>query len=136
MVTSVRISNQLLSNLQRLPDEIMRKVKAEVIETALVDIETPAKQQCRVLTGRLRSSIHTKYETKNTSYTSQDNDGKTYDDTIKENPIDKKTKFTCIVGSNVEYAQKIETLDKFLQKPFIQAKPRLKRRIKEIIKGL
>ena len=91
---------------------IFRKAKDEAVERALIAIgmtaERHAKERCPVDTGRLRNSIT--YATKTYSgvgsYT--DKNGASYSDaSAKANPEDG----TVCVGTNVEYAQTVETSD-------------------------
>lgn len=71
---------KLIGNLNRFGKETTEKVKDEIVLTAY-DIESDAKQNCPVDTGRLRASI--------TAYVDRD-------------------KMAALVGSNVEYAIFVE----------------------------
>jgi hypothetical protein len=105
--------NKLREQLHILSGLMEDKVKAMILEVAFVDIETFAKKEVPVDTGRLRASIHTKFKSKGDakalplpesqqtfSYTSE---GQTYNGTLRE-PIKE---LEVIVGTNVEYAKKI-----------------------------
>ena len=128
---SLKGANKLKAKIdiirELFPDEVM----ATVLEVALVDVETYAKREANIPgdTGRLRASIHTKYDkkpqpvTKRTktklseaesikegnvpvsqrSYSYKDDDGTEYDGTLSAILDD----FSVYVGTNVEYAKKI-----------------------------
>jgi phage gpG-like protein len=131
-MVSVTFDPKLLKNLKGLQKELHEKMKAEVVKTALVDVETPAKQDCRVDTGRLRASIHTKYTDKKT-HSYKDDEGESFDGTLKEGIKDTNTIFKVVVGTNVEYASRIEDISAFLEPNYLKAKPKLEERIKKII---
>lgn len=106
---------KLRKEIQRLIKEFPEEVRKVMLETAIVDIESYAKtNDIPVDTGRLRSSIYTKYvknvriggsESK-TSHNYSDNFGQTYNGTLSESvDID-----SIVVGTNVEYAQKINRI--------------------------
>ena len=130
------MDSQLKRMLKDFPAEARRKVKGAIIETALTEVETPAKQNCRVDTGRLRSSIHTKYSNVNANYKSRDEQGNQYDDTIPDKPKDTNNEYTVIVGTNVEYAKKIESKDHMLENAFVNSQSKLKNAIIEAIRGI
>lgn len=105
--------SKLREQLHILSGLMEDKVKAMILEVAFVDVETFAKKEVPVDTGRLRASIHTKFKSKGDakalplpesqqtfSYTSE---GETYNGTLRE-PIKE---LEVIVGTNVEYAKKI-----------------------------
>jgi len=121
-----KLQKEILALQKKFPEE----VKSMLFEVALVDIETFAKDKANIPvdTGRLRASIHTSYSSlpnPSTSRTKQklkeaeaisgevltpskttynySVDGKSYDGTLSEKPEE----FEVIVGTNVEYAEKI-----------------------------
>jgi hypothetical protein len=89
--------SHVLDNFPALSTKIRQLLRDAMIETALADVESPAKRQCRVDTGRLRTSIHTEY------YGS-------YGD-LSERPPNE---LTVHVGTNVEYAVYVERRYPFL----------------------
>jgi len=98
--------SKLKKEMERLSVQFPDEVRKIILETAIVDIESYAKtNDIPIDTGRLRSSIHTKY-TKKIQHNYSDNVGNTYDGTIRES-IDINS---VVVGTNVEYAQKINRL--------------------------
>jgi hypothetical protein len=127
-LTGTRTLQAQIEQLQKIfPEE----VKAMILEVALVDVETYAKDKANIPvdTGRLRASIHTKYikkpepENKRTkakliaaqseighsiektqmTYSYKDNEGNEFDGTLTAKPDE----FSVIVGTNVKYAKKI-----------------------------
>jgi len=131
---SIRMSNELRRNLNNLPNDIKRIVKGAMIEVAIVKIETVAKQtltrEGHVDTGRLRSSIHTRYGNVNTAYNYRDKNGNIYDGTFKLAPIDDMYRFQVWVGTNVEYAGYIERRFPYLIPAFVSSKEHLVRKIR------
>lgn len=114
MSIKVRLTGdkELKKDILKLMKLIPEEVRNVMLETAIVDIESYAKQNdIPVDTGRLRSSIHTKYvknvrigrsESK-TTHSYSDNVGNSYDGTLSES-VDINS---VAVGTNVEYARKI-----------------------------
>jgi hypothetical protein len=133
---NVQISNRLRQNLQRLPSEIKEKIKQAVILTALTKIETPAKQNCKVDTGRLRASIHTSYKSYNERYNYRDNEGQSFNESLNVNPVDNNTYFDVFVGTGVNYAQKIERLYPYLFPAFENSKRFLNTNIKNALRNI
>jgi phage gpG-like protein len=115
---------QIQANANRTKEEIRRKVKAALVEIALVDIETGAKQKLdsdgHIDTGRLRASLHTEYEG-NRGHNYSDDFGNGYSGeltaAVGENDV--------IVGTNVHYAKYIERMDSFIKYAFEKAKPKI-----------
>lgn len=112
---NTRAIQDLINQIAKeMPDE----VASTILEVAHVDIETFAKKEADIPvdTGRLRASIHTKYTRKPSigaaarlpipqtqeryTYTAE---GEAFDGTL-QTPAGK---LTVIVGTNVEYAKKI-----------------------------
>lgn len=121
----------LFQQIEQLKKIFPEEVKAMILEVALVDVETYAKNKVNIPvdTGRLRASIHTKYikkpepENKRTkaklisaqsesgqtiknsqlTFNYRDNEGNEFDGTLSERPDE----WTVIVGTNVKYAKKI-----------------------------
>jgi hypothetical protein len=135
MSVDVRISPRLLRNLRRLGDRLSDQLKAETIETALVEIETVAKTRARVDTGRLRASIHTKYRNVKANHNYKDRQGKKFRGRVIARPKNTKNKFTCIVGTDVAYARKIERLDPYLSYAYVRARPIYIRNLQRIIRN-
>ena len=124
--------NKVRNNIGVLDDEIKKKVMDAINKGALVDIETPAKKNCPVDTGRLRSSIHTiKYAGNNFTY--KDSKGKVFDGKMKEAKLGK---YDIIVGTNVDYAGKIERSKKYLSKAFISGEQKIYKRVKDVLKKI
>lgn len=114
LVGDKELKKQLKQLMKIIPNETL----ATLLEVAFVDIETFAKDKANipVNTGRLRASLHTKYKRKPKESTlpipsQQTNfrysaEGELFDGTLSE-PIDENT---IIVGTNVEYAKRINRL--------------------------
>lgn len=95
------------SKLKKELSDLEKRIANEVLETvasmARVEIETVAKRNVPVDSGRLRASILT-ITPDTTSYSYTDRKGNSFDGMLKSvNP----TKTEVIVGTNVEYAERI-----------------------------
>lgn len=95
------------SKLKKDLSDLEKRIANEVLETvasmARVEIETVAKRSVPVDSGRLRASIIT-ITPDTTSYAYTDRKGNSFDGMLKSvNP----TKTEVIVGTNVEYAERI-----------------------------
>ena len=119
VTVGVMISDELKRNLRNVYKDMYKEIKKTTIEVALTEIETPAKQKCRVDTGRLRASINTRYANKNANYNYRDNENKSFDGSLDEKPDNTQTRFICIVGTNTEYAPFIEAKYPYLTPSFI-----------------
>jgi hypothetical protein len=111
----------------------------DLLNSAALRLETLAKRKLtigrHVVTGRLRSSIHAKL-TNTDSYNYSDKDGNTFDGSIKETVSPGKS---VVIGTNVEYAQKIELLDSYLYYASNFLRPELERKLQrlcgDVVKG-
>jgi hypothetical protein len=94
--------DKLVKEFDKMPDQIQKAMIDELRLTGLM-IESSYKIAVPVDTGRLISSIHTEHsDIKSFNYS--DREGNTYNGTLGYDL--KPTQ--VIVGTNVEYAQKIE----------------------------
>lgn len=134
VTVGVMISRNLKRNMDTVYKNIYKKLKKTTVEVALKHIETPAKKECRVDTGRLRSSIHTRYGNAKKAYNYKDNDNKSFDGSLTDKPDNTKTKFVCIVGTNVEYASYIEAKYPYLSPNYIRSHQILYKELEKIIK--
>ena len=136
----IRVSQRLRRNLNRLPQNIANDIKGAIVETALTRIETVAKQtltrEGHVDTGRLRASIHTRYDTTNSNYIYRDNNGELFNGSLMENPRNDLHKFQIFVGTNVEYAGYIERRFPYLLPAFESAKIYMDRKIQSILRSV
>lgn len=80
---------------------------ADVINQGLLAIETRAKLESPVDTGRLRSSIHAVAIGKTDTFTYGDDEGNVFDGALSE-PGTQGNEGTGYVGTNVEYAPEQE----------------------------
>ena len=123
------------ARLKKVEEDIAEGVMRELKTIALVDIETVAKQRLterkHVDTGRLRASIHTEY---NGEAEFNGVKGNTYSTPLpkKNQPgsldgrlSDKAGPFEIFVGTNVEYAKKMERYDAYLFPAFVAAKSKI-----------
>jgi hypothetical protein len=95
-------ADQLIKKFDSLTEEIQKAMIDELRVTGFM-IESAYKIGVPVDTGRLRSSIHTEHSDQ-TSFSYSDSKGNTF-----EGSLGYRLKPTqVIVGTNVEYAQKIE----------------------------
>lgn len=95
--------SDFIKSLENLSEEIEQKMVLELRVTGAM-IETDYKMNVPVDTGRLRSSIHLQHSDFK-RYVYSDRKGQNFDGTFK---MDDDNKFTVYVGTNVEYAPKIE----------------------------
>lgn len=133
LTVSVRITGELEKNINNLHKEMMKKFKGKMIEVALAEVETPAKQKVRVDTGRLRSSIHTRYGNVKQKYKYRDDQGGSFDGELSEKPANTKTRFDVIVGTNVFYAPFIEAKWPFLAPAYLSARNIFKSELQSVI---
>jgi len=95
-------ADQLIKKFDGLTEEIQKAMIDELRVTGFM-IESAYKIGVPVDTGRLRSSIHTEHSDQ-TSFSYSDSKGNTF-----EGSLGYRLKPTqVIVGTNVEYAEKIE----------------------------
>jgi phage gpG-like protein len=104
---SIKVSvdkvEELSNELANLKKEIVEKVYETFITMARVEVETVAKQNVPVDSGRLRASITTLTKESQT-YQYTDREGNSFDGRLKS--VQPK-EYEVIVGTNVEYAEKI-----------------------------
>lgn len=95
-------ADQLVKEFDRLTGEVQQAMIDELRVTGFM-IESAYKIGVPVDTGRLRSSIHTEHSNQ-TSFSYSDSKGNTYNGSLGY----KLERTQVIVGTNVEYAEKIE----------------------------
>lgn len=104
--TKITGDDVLQKQLKQIFKNFPRDVETAITHTAIVDVETFIKKNpIPVDTGRLRASFHTKRIAKPT-HKYQDNDGHFFDGTLKGQVY----KDMVLVGSNVEYAERLNRL--------------------------
>lgn len=138
MSNNVRItlSPELIRNLQQMPNLIQETAKRAIIDTALVEVETKAKQNCRVKTGRLRASIHTVYKGFNETYNYSDTQGNSFTSRFGQSLIDNRTEFAVFVVTDVIYAKRMERLYPYLVPAYEQARPKFAINVRRAIQRL
>ena len=106
----------------------------DLINSAALRVETIAKKNLRagghIVTGRLWTSIHAQLKPSET-FTYSDNLNESFNGTLKDSVEAGKS---VIVGTNVEYAPKIENMDSCLYAASQEIKPELERRAKKLVK--
>lgn len=109
-----------------------------VINEALLAIETRAKQNSPVDTGRLRSSIHAVAVGKGeNTFSYNDKEGNTYNGALTDARSNEGSNIG-MVGTNVEYAPEQEFGDgkrighKYLTKATLEIQPRLEAELKKL----
>jgi hypothetical protein len=95
-------ADQLIKDFDRLTGEVQQAMIDELRVTGFM-IESAYKIGVPVDTGRLRSSIHTEHSDQ-TSFSYSDSKGNTFNGSLGY----KLERTQVIVGTNVEYANKIE----------------------------
>lgn len=118
---NLRDVGKINRRFKRMPKQLRQKLSNTIRQTAIVHIETVAKNKLtadkHIDTGRLRASIHTEYKG-----TKRILPGKITDE------------LGCIVGTNVEYAKYVERIDSYLAYAFKKARPILLRKVREVLK--
>jgi hypothetical protein len=111
----------------------LRTPVGDLLNEAGLELETIAKKQItsdrHVVTGRLRSSIHLKQSTSE-SFLYNNDKGEQHNGTLTDSV---KPGESVIVGTNVEYAMKIETLDSFLYRSAVYLEPFLIKNFKKLV---
>lgn len=129
----------VIRNLNEYDEKINKAIKKAMIKSALVDVETVAKQKLtrdgHIDTGRLRASIftaHSKFEGKKekTTHRYRDTLGNAFTDTIN---VDLRF-FEVKVGTVVEYAVYVEALDSFMYYAYHTSKPKIMQRIQNEVR--
>lgn len=95
--------NALRDEMKRLNKQIEDEVNDTIVAMSRVEIETVAKRNVPVDSGRLRASIIT-MTPQTTTFNYTDREGGSYDGRLRT--VQPK-KGEVIVGTNVEYAEKI-----------------------------
>lgn len=136
MRVTVRGSRQITENMDEYKEKILKATHKAMVKTALIDIESVAKQKLtsdgHIDTGRLRASIHTAYPSlmgirgQNT-HEYKDRFGTSF---ISRLDVDSQ-EFKVVVGTDVVYAEFVEILDSYLFYAFNSAKPKFQKRIKK-----
>jgi carbon monoxide dehydrogenase subunit G len=93
---------QSLLDINPFLQSLVKKIVGEIRVTGAM-VETDYKREVPVDTGRLRSSIHMQHSD-NQGHTYSDNQGRMFDGTLPT----KADRYTVFVGTNVEYATRIE----------------------------
>ena len=137
MKVKIEVDNKkLMRNINSANKQIHDNLKKEIITTALTEVETGAKMilttKGHILTGRLRSSIHTEY-TGHVNHTYKDNMGKSFNGKLSESP---RNDLDIFVGTNVVYANFIERIDPYLFPAMEKSKAGLQRRLKNILQSI
>jgi hypothetical protein len=96
---------ELNKELNKIQKKIAPNVYKTIIEVMKVEVETKAKKEVPVDTGRLKNSIYV--ATKGMKYNYRDDLGNSYDGTAKDVKLDT---YDVAVGSNVNYAEKMDKL--------------------------
>jgi hypothetical protein len=143
MIRVTFFAKDVLRNIDRYKKELKEKTKEVLIETAMKEVETVAKDTLtndgHIDTGRLRASIHTSHwgKTKH-AYKCSSTGAKTgrkakktsFDGTLSEAPFNE---LEVYVGTNVVYAHRIERLDPYLVPAYENGKKMLMVNLKKII---
>jgi hypothetical protein len=140
---------ELNKELNKIKKNIPPNVYKTMLEVMKVEVETKAKKEVPVDTGRLKNSIHV--ATKGKKFNYKDSLGKSYDGTAKSVDLDT---YDIAVGSNVPYANRMDKIGGggpysgrtvkgnkrskgygkgFLTENFNKAIPILIRKIKEVV---
>ena len=124
---------ELMKRLEKIDKSLNpapRTPMSDLLNITGLDIARNAKKsgRCPVKTGRLRASIHPKTRPTET-FLYMNNNGEAFDGTLSEQIEDGKE---VVVGSNVTYAKKMESLRQFLEGGLQDSMPAMKRRMKSL----
>ena len=126
--------NRLNKISSRLGEKGARTPVGDLLNEGGLELETLAKKQItadrHVVTGRLRSSIHLKSKVSE-SYSYTDMLGESFDGSLQETV---KPGETIVVGTNVDYALKIENLDSYLYRSAVYLQPYLVKNFRKLMK--
>lgn len=134
MANSVNIRGieRVLNKFRDFGDTIKVELQEELVASCMIEIETPAKEKItrdgHVDTGRLRASIFTKSTSKR-QHTYRDNEGNSYNCDLSSPVEDLKVS----VGTNVEYAKKIERIDSYMLYAFKKGVPKVIKNLDKVI---
>jgi hypothetical protein len=143
---SMKIKVDISDVIKKAPKyekQTLEKIKIELRKTALVEIETVAKQiltaNKHVDTGRLRASIYTSYMGHTAHSYSAKGYSEKYNKKMKETSFNgalsemPRNEMEVIVGTNVVYATVIHRLTPYLLSAFEGASNKLLNRFKKAI---
>jgi len=123
LAVNLRGVGKINRRFKRMPKQLRQKLSNTIRQTAIVHIETVAKNKLtadkHVDTGRLRASIHTEFK-----------------GTRRILPGKITDELGCIVGTNVEYAKYVERIDSYLAYAYKKARPILLRKVREVLKDV
>jgi phage gpG-like protein len=120
--------DKVLRKLNTMSEKVQQAVNKEIIASAF-RIDAEAKGRSPVRTGRLRSSIHIETK-KTTSHDYRDYNGKKFTGKLSVQIGDN----SAVVGTNVEYAKKMEDRDGFLSISAENERPKFIAAIKKVVK--
>ena len=129
---------QIDKNMSEIEKKLIKTLNGVLIASAFDLVETVAKkkitQDKHIDTGRLRASIHTTYKGKE-HYSYSDDEGEAFNSRLDV----KRKEHNVFVGTDVEYATKIEALDSYLHYAHKNSKAKIDRRLKKamdkVLKG-
>lgn len=133
LAVNIRGLGKINKRFKRMPAKLKRKLSTTIRQTAIVKIETVAKNKLtadkHIDTGRLRASIHTEWKG-NRGFMYQNRFGTKFGGGLPGKITDE---LGVIVGTNVEYARYVERIDSYLNYAYKIARPILLRRVRETI---
>lgn len=134
-VVNIKGLDKVLKNFKNFSDDIKVELQQELVASCMIEIETVAKEKLtqdrHIDTGRLRASIFTKTKDKKRNRYS-DNEGNSYTCELNS-PVDD---LKVAVGTNVEYAMKIERLDSYMLYAYKQGAPKILKNVNDLLKDL
>ena len=133
--TNITLDPSSLAKVMKRLQDIERNLNpspstpmGDLIKITALDIATNAKKRSPVKTGRLRASIHAKMKPTET-FIYSDNKGATHTGNLQEQVQEGKE---AVVGTNVKYAFKMESLRGYLQGGKMDSMPAMERRLKSL----
>lgn len=137
MADNVQIKGigSLLKKFKNFADEIKIEAQQELVASCMSELETTAKEKLtqdgHIDTGRLRASIFTKTKD-NRVHRYSDQEGKSYTCDLSK----AVKELQVVVGTNVEYAIKIERMDSFIQYAFRQGSPQVIKNMDKLLERM
>jgi hypothetical protein len=128
----IRGLGKVLKNFQNFSAEIRIEAQQELVASCMIELETVAKEKLtqdhHIDTGRLRASIFTKTKD-NKKHRYSDMEGKSYTCNLNK-AVDN---LQVVVGTDVEYARKIERLDSYILYAYKQGYPKILKNMNKML---
>lgn len=131
----IRGLERVLKRFKEFGDEIKVEAQKELVASCMIELETVAKEKLtqdgHIDTGRLRASIFTK-TIDNKKHRYSDQEGNSYTCELSSYVDNSQVS----VGTNVEYAKKIERLDSYILYAYKQGCPKILKNMDKLLERM